>query len=86
MTIHDLARILRNVRMDGEWDRRMACNIHLFSIHYAEELKGKDLAELVRLAGIPQSFNREISKGIKLSDYVHLSDAAIRILDRADRP
>lgn len=86
MTILDLARILRNVRSDGRENRSIACNIHLFSIHYAGELKGVDLDELVKLAGIPSSFSREMSKGIKLSDFVEVSEAAIRILDKADRP
>ena len=86
MTVTHLARILRNVRADGESDWAMARNIHLFSIRYADDLTKVNLKELVTLAGVPDSYDREISKGIRLREYVGLTNAAIRILETADRP
>ncbi len=86
MTITDLARILRNAHADGEGDMTQALNIHIFGIEYADSLSGVSLAELVKLAGIPPSYNRELAKGKRLSAYVRLTDAAIHMMKKADRP
>lgn len=86
MTITDLARILRNAHADGEGDMTKALNIHLYGIRYAHDLRGVRLAEVVKLAGIPPSYNTEIAKGIKLSAYVRLTVAAIHMIEKADRP
>ena len=57
MTVTHLARILRNVRADGESDWAMARNIHLFSIRYADDLTtSRDSCGSSRF---------EISKGIR---------------------
>jgi len=51
--------------------------IHLFGIKYAEEInalkeRGVSVQELVKKSGLSDSYKTEVSKGIKLANYVNL--------------
>ena len=45
-------------------------HIHLFGITYADELDHLTNAEIVRQAGIRESYITEVAKGRKLAKYV----------------
>lgn len=71
MTETELADILRQ-RYETAKRNEAAMQIHLFAIEYAEEIKAGEftIAHLIETAGISKGYAAEISKGIKLSDYV----------------
>lgn len=50
--------------------------VHLFGIIHADEIAryGISAAALVCAADLPDGYNSELSKGIKLSKYVQLKD------------
>lgn len=55
-------------------DRETAVMIHLFGIKYADELKEHgSLKKIAEDAGVPASYATEISKGIKLSQFVEIT-------------
>ena len=53
--------------------------IHLFGIRFWKELSGRRInkKEILRAAGLPDSYTTEISKGIKLSQYVTVNNDAV---------
>ena len=71
MTDLELARRLRSV-YDHAGRNEAACQVHLFGIRYAEELRacGCSLKHIVELSGVSMGYLPELSKGIKLSRYV----------------
>ena len=50
--------------------------IHLFGIIFAAEIEecGESPSKIVRRSGVPNSYDAEVSKGIKLSRYVVLRE------------
>ena len=50
----------------------MVTMIHLFGIRYANEIKacGMSPTDLVKAAGIPESYGTEVTKGVNLAKYV----------------
>ena len=73
MTAAELAVFLREM-YDGAKRNEAACQVHLFGIKYAKELQecGYPLKEIVKESGISMGYLSEVSKGIKLSQYVEL--------------
>lgn len=51
--------------------------IHLFAIKFASEIRACDesTAKISEKAGIGSAYGTEISKGLRLADYVSLEDA-----------
>ena len=49
--------------------------IHLFGIRFWKELSGRKLNKkvILRTAGLPESYATEISKGVKLGQYVTIN-------------
>lgn len=76
MTVDEAARILCDLYQDAE-DEKVCC-IHLFGIAYADELGDMSIPDVVKRAGIPNSYSSEVSKGRKLGQYVVLNDEAVR--------
>lgn len=68
-----LAGILRE-RYQGARRNEAACQIHLFGIQYAEELRqcAWPLRDIVKESGIGMGYLSEVNKGIKLAQYVCL--------------
>lgn len=56
----------------GSKDGEMAAMVHLFGIKYAAEIKesGASMKEIAKAAGIGESYGTEISKGVKLAQFV----------------
>jgi hypothetical protein len=71
MTNEQLATDLR-AACERAADGERTVTIHLFGIDRAEELKGRNLREIATLAGIPETYGTELSKGIRLAKYVQL--------------
>ena len=47
--------------------------IHLFGIKSASRLKGVNLKDLAARAGIRESFETELRKGVRLAEFVNVS-------------
>ena len=73
LSVDELAVVLRE-RYDKAKRNEAALQIHLFGIEYAKEIRDGDftIAELVEKAGMGSGYGTEISKAVKLSDYVAL--------------
>lgn len=71
----ELAALLRAM-YDGAKRKEAACQVHLFGIKYAKELQecGCPLKEIVQLSGISMGYLSEVSKGVKLAQYVELKE------------
>ena len=71
MTLDEMARSLR-LQYEGAKRNEATLAIHLFGIDHAEEIreKGYLAKDIVERAGIVKGYASELSKGIKLSDYV----------------
>ncbi|MEA4823312.1 MAG: hypothetical protein VB111_04265 [Clostridiaceae bacterium] len=74
MTANDLGRILKEM-YEGSKTEKTAM-IHLFGVKYAAEIRNNDITpkEILKIAGMPESYQVEINKGIKLAKYVEVKD------------
>ena len=73
MNIDEAAKILRRAYCQAPKGKKTT-GLHLFGIKYADELSEVDLNQLIKKAGIRDSYYTEIRKGIRLSEYVNLKD------------
>lgn len=73
MEIQNLAAMLNNMYFGSETGESVAM-IHLFGIKYAKQIRssGESTKAIAKAAGIPESYSTEISKGVKLSNFVTL--------------
>ena len=71
MQVGEAARKLRKMYDDAEKNEK-ALSIHLFGITYADALVGMPLREIAIEADLPESYQTEIRKGMKLAKYVRL--------------
>ena len=71
--MNDLAEKLRNALLAAPKGDRVV-TIHLFGIRHAGRLKGVNLKELADRAGIGESFGTELRKGIRLAEFVQITD------------
>ena len=73
MSEDELARILKE-RYENAKRNEAALQIHLFGIEFAKEIRAVwfTIAELIEKADMSPGYAAELSKGIKLSDYVML--------------
>ena len=81
MTEFKLGSILKEMYQSAPRGQQVA-NIHLFGICYASIMEQNRLnkKEILKTAGIPESYQTEISKGISLAAFVDLKpEQALRI-------
>lgn len=71
MDINELGQVLNDMYFNSEKGETVAM-IHFFAIKYADEIRatGESMRTMANVAGIPESYGVEISKGVKLSRYV----------------
>lgn len=71
MNIKELGLKLREMYINAPKGDSVAM-IHLFGIIYANEINKFDnqKKEIIKISGISESYITELSKGIKLADYV----------------
>lgn len=74
MTIMELANELKNMYEKGIATKEQTTMIHLFGIKYAEEIRknGYIPREILKYSDMPESYQVEINKGIKLAKYVEI--------------
>lgn len=74
MTVNELAARLRE--MYDTPGAHKTTMIHLFGVVYADEIKRADIKpiEIIRAAKMQESYQGEIGKGIRLSQFVQLKD------------
>jgi len=72
MTLQELGKILHEMYFESE-DGEAVAMIHLFGVKYASEIieSGASKKDISKAAGLRESYGTEISKGVKLSKYVH---------------
>ena len=70
MTVDEAARILRGMYDAGEGRGLMVTAIHLFGIRYADDLSRLSIKEILLHAGMSDTYQTEVSKGIRLAGYV----------------
>ncbi|WP_206512385.1 hypothetical protein [Colwellia sp. Arc7-635] len=72
-TVSELGGILKDKYHTASKGEAVAM-IHLFGITYAEHIKatGASMRALIQAAGIPKSYATEISKGVKLANFVSI--------------
>ena len=71
MTVLELGTTLRDM-YDNAPPRDQVTMIHLFGIKYAGEIRANKYTpkEIIRAAGMQESYQTEINKGIRLEKYV----------------
>lgn len=71
MNEDELAIVLRNIYINAK-RKEIALQIHLFGIDYGYEIKRNqhNIRKIVERAGIEKGYIAEVSKGVKLSEYV----------------
>ena len=75
MTGNQLAAALDNMYHNAPKGEAVAM-IHVFGIKYAKEINASrfNKKEIAKTANIPESYGTEISKGVKLAEYVTVKD------------
>ena len=71
MTLEEAGRRLREMYDTAPYGEQVA-HIHLFGVKYADELEGLSNVDIVRQAGMYESYSTEVAKGRRLSKYVRL--------------
>lgn len=71
MNIEELASILRNNYTNADKGNKVSA-IHAFGVQYANEIKENNYSatEIIKKSGLNESYSTELSKGIKLYDYM----------------
>ena len=71
MTLNELGTKLRDMYHNAPKGDTVAM-IHLFGIKYAEEIKKCNFSKknIIEQAGLPISYLTELTKGVKLAEYV----------------
>lgn len=81
MTVYVLGNVLREMYETSARGQQVT-NIHTFAIFYARAIEESRISkkEILRVAGLPESYQTELSKGINLAAYVDVKpEQAARI-------
>lgn len=81
LSVEDLGKILREM-YDAAIGGKVSA-IHMFGIKYGPIIKAKNYstAEIIRVAGIGESYNVEVSKGISIYKVIKDNEYGIRFVD-----
>ena len=69
MTINELGAKLSEMYNNARAGEAVAM-IHLFGINFADEINRNSKKEIILKSGIPISYLTELTKGVKLAEYV----------------
>lgn len=85
MTENRLGNILREL-YDSAARGHQVANIHTFAIYYANVIEKNKLSkkEILRVAGLPETYQTEISKGINLAQYVDVKHDVIERIQKIE--
>ncbi|MBQ3407102.1 MAG: hypothetical protein IJH11_07665 [Lachnospiraceae bacterium] len=58
-------------------------NVNLFAIHFADRIRKEepDLHKFVKRSGLPPGYVNEVSKALRIAEYVILSDSGVDIVN-----
>ncbi len=73
MNVSEAARRLREQYDAGYPVGKAVAAIHLFAIQHADALSRLPIGEVLQQAGLPATYRTEVSKGIKLAEYVQVN-------------
>ncbi len=81
LSIEDLGHILRKMYDEAIGGKVSA--IHMFGLKYGAAIKANDysISEIIRIAGISDSYNVEVSKGISIYKVIKDNEYGIRFID-----
>ena len=81
LSVEDLGKILREM-YDAAIGGKVSA-IHMFGLKYGPVIKAKNYstAEIIRVAGIGESYNVEVSKGISIYKVIKDNEYGIRFVD-----
>ena len=79
MTLHELSAALQTMYASAPKGRQVTM-VHLFGIQYAPEIRASGFAprEIVRAAGLSETYVTEVNKGIRLAPYVRVREDALK--------
>lgn len=77
MTEFVLGNVLKEM-YDTALPGEQTLNIRLFGIYYAKDLNRFGKKEILETAGLRESYQAEINKGVKLARYVNLNETQIQ--------
>ncbi len=83
MTAFYLGNVLKEMYNSSPRGQQVT-NIHTFAIYFANVIERERInkKEILKVAGLPESYQTEISKGINLASYVDVKESQVRrILD-----
>lgn len=78
MTTFVLGNVLKEMYATSMRGQQVT-NIHTFAIYYAKIIEDRKISkkEILRVAGLPESYQTEISKGINLAAYVDVKEEQV---------
>ena len=81
LSIQDLGKLLRKMYDEAVGGKVSA--IHMFGLKYGAVIKANDysIAEIIRIAGISDSYNVEVSKGISIYKVIKDNEYGIRFVE-----
>lgn len=82
LTVEELGQILRNMYDNASGGSKVSA-IHMFGIKYGQLIRENNYktAEIIRVAGINESYNVEVSKGISIYKSIKGNEYGIRFSD-----
>jgi hypothetical protein len=68
----ELGKILKKDYENAK-PKQQVISIYLFSIHFNNEIKYAGIKEVIEQSGIPNTYTSEVSKGVRLSQFVSIN-------------
>lgn len=85
MTIYVLGNVLKEMYQTSPKGQQVT-NIHTFAIYYAKAIEENRIGkkEILKVAGLPESYQTEISKGINLAAYVEVKQGQVERIQKIE--
>lgn len=73
---------LRRVYQNSERSVKVR-NVNLFTIYFADQIKKEvsDLHSFIKKSGLPPGYVNEVSKGLRIAEYVILNDSGANLVN-----
>ena len=81
MTETQISLILKEMYNNAP-DKYQSAMIHIFAIHYADVITKNKFSKkvILNIAGMSDNYATELSKGIKISEFVNVSEEMIQTI------
>lgn len=72
---------LRRVYQNSERSVKVR-NVNLFTIYWADQIRKEEpnLKKFIKRSGLPPGYENEVSKGLRIAEYVVLNEAGVRLV------